>query len=186
MSWQSGSGEGQSRKMWLEYCYCCLVAKSCPTRSVTLWCIKLPWCSDSFPEHYQTLPNGHITQWSSLPSVHRIERLSDQIKMLKLQSIKSIQNISKKQFSVLLTLGMGLLRGGRTLRLNPELGRVHTSCLCLLHWLSSKNMVTGTLWWRLPVASTRLLCWGDSGRQGVWESYGLPVTCREAVCFACF
>ena len=67
-----------SPKVWLEYCYFSLVAKSCPTHFVTLWCIKLHWCSDNFPEHYQstlpviafhyqtlpTLPNGHITQCS--------------------------------------------------------------------------------------------------------------------------
>ena len=44
----------------------------------------------------------------------------------------------------------------------------------------------GLCGWRLPVASTRLLCWGGSRRQGVWKSCGLPVTCREAVCFTCF
>ena len=40
---------------------------------------------------------------------------------------------------------MGLLRGGRTAHLNPELGKVHTFCLCLPHRLPAEDTVTGTL-----------------------------------------
>ena len=54
---------------------------------MTLWCIKLRWCSDGFPEHYQsTLPviafqnitkHYQLYQMVTLPNGHRIERLGE-------------------------------------------------------------------------------------------------------------
>ena len=81
---------------------------------------------------------------------------------------------------------MGLLRGGRTAHLNPELGKVHTFCLCLPHRLPAEDTVTGTLQVEAACGQHTLALLGRFRMSGCLEELWLTSDLQRSCVFYLF